>query len=176
MLAIKVSLSFHHDDDSRQSDVTGCKYLLQIRYTCKATWKREFKLPWRKASLLISMIEWNRASRLSIKISFYSQSRPGPHLNWGFQHSRVGGSTRGPSWGHPMVVLGTIRSFLEPFCGHLSPKNDKVSEELTLRYSHEGPCVGAILRAESTSLQPSHTRITTSFYAHPTVFREHSQS
>jgi len=41
-----------------------------------------------------------------------------------------------------MVVLGTIRSFLEPFCGHLSPKIDKVCEELTLRYPHEGPCVG----------------------------------
>ena len=52
--------------------------------------------------------------------------------------------TRGPSWGHPMVVLGTIRSFLEPFCGHLSPNVDKVSEELTLRYPHEGPCVGDV--------------------------------
>ena len=26
-------------------------------------------------------------------------------------------STRGPSWGHPMVVLGTIRSFLEVVLG-----------------------------------------------------------
>ena len=34
----------------------------------KATWKREFKLPWRKAGLLISMIKW-WTSRLSIKIS-----------------------------------------------------------------------------------------------------------
>jgi len=30
---------------------------------------------------------------------------------------------------------------LEPFCGHLSPKIDKVSEKLTLRYPHEGPWV-----------------------------------
>ena len=36
---------------------------------------------------------------------------------------------------------GISGSFLEPFCGHLSPKIDKVSEMLTLRYSHEGPCV-----------------------------------
>ena len=50
-------------------------------------------------------------------------------------------TTEGPSWGHFKVVLGAIRSFLEPFCGHLSPKNDKVSEELTLRYPHEEPCV-----------------------------------
>ena len=42
---------------------------------------------------------------------------------------------------HPRVVLGAIGSFLEPFCGHLSPKIDKVSEELTLRYHHEEPWV-----------------------------------
>ena len=40
-----------------------------------------------------------------------------------------------------MVVLGTIRSFLEPFCEHVSPKIDKVSEQLTLRCPHEGPCM-----------------------------------
>ena len=34
---------------------------------------------------------------------------------------------------------GISRSFLEPFCGHLSPKNDQVSNELTLRYPHEEP-------------------------------------
>ena len=56
---------------------------------------------------------------------------------------REGGSTRGPSWGHSRCVLGAIGSFLEPFCGHLSPKNDKVSENMTLRHPHEGPCVDA---------------------------------
>ena len=40
-----------------------------------------------------------------------------------------------------MLVLGALCSFLEPFCGHLSRKLDKVSEELTLRYPHEGPWV-----------------------------------
>ena len=35
----------------------------------KANWKTECKLPWRKAGLLISMIQWTRASRLSIKMS-----------------------------------------------------------------------------------------------------------
>ena len=44
-------------------------------------------------------------------------------------------------WGHPMLVLGALCSFLEPFCGNLSPKIDEVSEKLTLRYHHEGPCV-----------------------------------
>ena len=36
-----------------------------------ATWKREFKLPWCKAGLLISMIKWIRTSRLSMKISLW---------------------------------------------------------------------------------------------------------
>ena len=40
-----------------------------------------------------------------------------------------------------MVVLGTIRSCLEPFCGHSSPKIDKVPEEFTSGYPPEGPCV-----------------------------------
>ena len=46
-----------------------------------------------------------------------------------------------------MVVLGTIRSFLEPFCGHLSPKIDKVCEELTFdRFSSFGAfCVRLVL-------------------------------
>ena len=44
-------------------------------------------------------------------------------------------------WGHPVFVLGAISSFLEPFRGHLSPKIDKVSQVLTLRYPHEEPCV-----------------------------------
>ena len=50
-------------------------------------------------------------------------------------------STKDPMWGHPMLVLGALCSFLEPFCGHSSPKINKVSEELTLRYPHEGPWV-----------------------------------
>ena len=49
--------------------------------------------------------------------------------------------TEGPAWGYPMLVLGAVCSFLEPFCGNLSPKIDKVSEELTLKYPHEEPCV-----------------------------------
>jgi hypothetical protein len=48
-------------------------------------------------------------------------------------------------WGYPVFVLGAISSFLEPFRGHLSPKIDKVSAELTLRYHHEEPRVGFVL-------------------------------
>ena len=53
----------------------------------------------------------------------------------------AGWSTRGPSWGHPVPVLGAVFPFLEPFCGHLSPKIDNASEKSTLRYPHEGSCV-----------------------------------
>ena len=45
-------------------------------------------------------------------------------------------------WGYPVPVLGAISPFLEPSRGHLSPKVDKVYRNLTLRYPHEGPCVG----------------------------------
>ena len=34
-------------------------------------------------------------------------------------------------WGYPVFVLGAISSFLEPFCGHLSPKLDKLCSKLT---------------------------------------------
>ena len=38
---------------------------------------------------------------------------------------------RGPSWGHPMLVLGALGSFLEPFCGQTLPKVDKLCSKLT---------------------------------------------
>ena len=69
--------------------------------------------------------------------SFWSRGGPVGTLDWTLQAT----TTRGPSWGHSSVVLGTIVSFLEPFRGHVSPKFGKVSEKLTLRYPHEGPCV-----------------------------------
>jgi hypothetical protein len=33
-------------------------------------------------------------------------------------------------WGYPRLVLGALGSFLEPFCGYLSPKIDKVYEKM----------------------------------------------
>ena len=50
-------------------------------------------------------------------------------------------STRGPSWGHILVVLGAILSFLEPFCGHLLTKLISFLVNGRLKYPHEGPCV-----------------------------------
>ena len=75
-------------------------------------------------------------------------------------------TTKGPMWGYPRFVLGAIGSFLEPFCGHLSPKIDKVSEELTLRYPHEGPWVEEQVRfpildpSRSNSRSPGPQRLT----------------
>ena len=60
-----------------------CKYGAPGRY--KATWKREFELPWRKAGLLIAMIKWTRTSRLAIKISLSL-----------LQHSRLAGGCLKP--------------------------------------------------------------------------------
>jgi len=37
--------------------------------------------------------------------------------------------TEGPSWGHPMPFLGAVWPFLEPFCGHLSPKVDEIFQK-----------------------------------------------
>ena len=34
-------------------------------------------------------------------------------------------STEGPSWGYPVLVLGAVSSFLEPFCGKLLSKVDE---------------------------------------------------
>ena len=36
-------------------------------------------------------------------------------------------ATKGPMWGYPRCGLGAVGAVLEPFCGHLSPKLDKVS-------------------------------------------------
>ena len=58
-------------------------------------------------------------------------------------------------WGYPVFVLGAISSFLEPFRGHLSPKIDTVSEELTLRYPHEEPWVVPRLDVPRRSEGPS---------------------
>ena len=54
---------------------------------------------------------------------------------------------------------GISRSFLEQICGHVSPKIDKVSEELTLRHPHEGPCVAVQTRARVEVVQQARERV-----------------
>jgi hypothetical protein len=51
--------------------------------------------------------------------------RAGMKKGWGVKSD----TTEGPSWGYPKVVLGAIRSFLEPFCGHSSPKVDEIFQK-----------------------------------------------
>ena len=38
-------------------------------------------------------------------------------------------TTEGPLWGHPRPVLGATDPYLEPFCGHLSPKIDEIFQK-----------------------------------------------
>jgi hypothetical protein len=57
-------------------------------------------------------------------------------------------------WGYPVLVLGAISAFLEPFHGHLSPNIDNVSEKLTLRYPHEGPWVMMVCLALASGCPP----------------------
>jgi hypothetical protein len=37
--------------------------------------------------------------------------------------------TKGRSWGYPVPGLGTVSPFLDPFCGHLSPKGDEIFQK-----------------------------------------------
>ena len=46
-------------------------------------------------------------------------------------HSKEYWPTEGPLWGHSRCGLGAVGAVLEPFCGHLSPKIDKVYWKLT---------------------------------------------
>ena len=62
-------------------------------------------------------------------IQFWRDSLPkSPELNRGTFGLVI---WRGPSWGHLLVVLGAILSFLEPSYWHLLPKVDKFPCELT---------------------------------------------
>jgi len=56
--------------------------------------------------------------------------------------STVPRSTEGPSWRHPVLVLGAVSSFLEPFCGELLSNVDKPVDNRLFKYPHEGPCEG----------------------------------
>jgi hypothetical protein len=38
-------------------------------------------------------------------------------------------TTKGPSWGYPMLVLGALGSFLVPFYGYLTPKVDEIFQK-----------------------------------------------
>ena len=48
--------------------------------------------------------------------------------------------TKGPSWGYPSPVLGTIAPFLSTF-GENRPRFLKTLSKLTFEHPHEGPCV-----------------------------------
>ena len=89
--------------------------------------------------------------RMCVVLSSGWTLQPWPHHKRPFV-----GAFQGRSWSH-----GHLSS---KFGGHLSPKIDKVSEELTLRYPHEEPCVDSAapqspLVAQSTVLDTDAERI-----------------
>ena len=49
-------------------------------------------------------------------------------------------STKGPSWGYPVPVLGAVCPLLSTF-GKKCPRLPKNLIKLTFEYPHEGPCV-----------------------------------
>ena len=53
-------------------------------------------------------------------------------------------STKGPMWWYPRLVLGALGSFLEPFCGHLLPKVDRLCSKLTFEIPPQRALRGTI--------------------------------
>ena len=60
------------------------------------------------------------------------------------------GSTKRPSWGYPVLILGAISSCLSTF-GENRPRFLENLSKLTFEYPHEGPCVGATRRPPTPS-------------------------
>ena len=58
-------------------------------------------------------------------------------------------STKGPMWGYPRLVLGALGSFLEPFCGHVLPKVDKLCLKLTFEIPPQRALRGVVLRGRA---------------------------
>ena len=89
-----------------------------------------------RSTKVISMIEWIRTSRLSTKNSLSSGLVAQIRELWraGASQRRVR-RCRGCQPAHrsnPVPVLGAFCPFLEPFCGHLSPKVDEIFQKLLL--------------------------------------------
>ena len=83
-------------------------------------------------------------------------------------------TTEGSSWGHPRCGLGAIGAVLEPFCGHLSPKIDKVSCKSTFeippRRTLGGlyPC--SLLPAPYSLFSPPYSFLPTPYSLLPTPY------
>ena len=60
-----------------------------------------------------------------------STFNPDTYPSEGYKRTRGSGrcSTEGPSWRDPKPVLGALSPFLEPFCGYLSPRVDKINQK-----------------------------------------------
>ena len=88
------------------------------KFTVRRHTMNKDSLPSESADMFIAWL--TVPSRSSVRQAAEPYSRPNARQT-------ANPSTEGPMWGHPMPVLGALSPFLEPFCGHLSPKLDKVS-------------------------------------------------
>ena len=85
---------------------------------------RVIKREKRGASILaLPHSSWPNTLKLTCLMCSTNQSTLERKRFYAHQH---GGTTEGPSWWYPRPVLGAIGPYLEPFCGLLSPKVDKI--------------------------------------------------
>ena len=75
------------------------------------------------------------------------------------------GSTKGPSWGYPVPVLGAVCPLLST-CGKKCPRLPKNLVTLTFEYTHEGPCV----ECRCLPLCPPLLRITVLCFVAPKIY------
>ena len=75
---------------------------------------------------------WCSGSRIDLdKLLDRRKVRNSGSRVWSLGFSELGpgmclDATKGPMWGYPRLVLGALGSFLEPFCGHVLLKVDKL--------------------------------------------------
>ena len=97
----------------------------------KSTFPKGFVNFWRTVAILSHQIDDTDSSGTELgsppPFSTFSGSSQ-TVLNW-----KGPGTTKGPSWGYPMLVIGALGSFLEPICGHVLPKVDKLFPKLTFK-------------------------------------------
>ena len=80
-------------------------------------------------------------------------------------HASPCGSTKGPSWGYSVPVLGAVCPLLST-CGKKCPRLPKNLVKLTFEYTHEGPCV----ECRCLPLRPPLLLITVLRFVAPTIY------
>ena len=83
-------------------------------------------------------------------------------------------TTKGPMWGYPRLVLGALGSFLEPFCGHVLPRVDRLCSKLTFEipprralHGKTDPPGRVLFDAHRSGARRAHARIQLRLHAAP---------